>query len=61
MLVEIYRLVQADIGERDRIGRVKYGSSLTEDTPINSLQYAYEEALDLTMYLKKKLLEEEGD
>ena len=42
------------------MGKQKYGHYLETDNGRNALQDAYEEALDMCMYLKQKLLEEEG-
>jgi hypothetical protein len=37
---------------RDSQGRLKYGCPLTTDVELDMLQEAYEEALDLVVYLK---------
>jgi len=56
--------VCADIAKRQAVGLVKYGQTLAEN-PADyraRLQHAYEEALDMAVYLKwalKKLDEEE--
>ena len=50
-----------DIAQRQQKGIVKYGTTV-EDNPLTRkewLQHAYEEALDLAVYLKK-LIEGEG-
>lgn len=58
-------LVKADLDARMALGTAKYGKPLTADEPchngLSSLQNAYEEVLDLAMYLKKKLVEEMKD
>lgn len=51
--------VQADIAERNSIGEVRYGEKLRAFNGRNSIQDAYEEALDLSQYLKQALLEQE--
>ncbi len=44
-------LVIADMRERDRIGRERYGLPLTAGNGRNHLVDAYQEALDLAVYL----------
>lgn len=44
-----------DILHREAMGASKYGKYLTADTDEDMLQHAYEEALDLTVYLKTLL------
>lgn len=51
-------LVCADIQEKKRMGMEKYGTPLQAFNGRNSLQDAYQEAIDLTKYLKQKLEEE---
>lgn len=53
----IFELVKADLDQRDRIGLGKYGQSLHAHDGRRTLQDAYEEALDLAIYLKKELIE----
>lgn len=55
----IYALVIKDIEERSQIGMRKYGTYLQAFNGRNSLRDAYDEALDLCMYLRQKI-EEEG-
>jgi hypothetical protein len=43
--------VLADMADRDRIGRERYGTPLTAHNGRNSLIDAYQEALDLVVYL----------
>lgn len=47
--------VCADIARRQRIGIAKYGMTVAENplTETEWLQHAYEEALDLAVYLKR--------
>ena len=46
-----------DLATRAREGSRKYGEYLTTHNGRDALQDAYEEALDLCMYLKQALLE----
>jgi hypothetical protein len=48
-------LVLADMRERDTIGRAKYGVALTSDNGRDHLVDAYQEALDLAVYLANEL------
>ena len=43
-----------DIAARQRVGLAKYGVSV-EDSPDDMLRHAYEEALDLSVYLRAEL------
>ena len=52
--------VLADLKSRAEMGKQKYGHYLETNNGRNALQDAYEEALDMCMYLKQKLLEEKG-
>lgn len=49
-----------DLKSRAEMGKEKYGHYLETNNGRNALQDAYEEALDLCMYMKQKLLEEQG-
>lgn len=53
----IFDLVIADLKERDRIGTIEYGKPLLGFDGRDSLWDAYEEALDLAMYLRKSIWE----
>lgn len=53
---EIVPLVVADLDERVRVGTERYGSPLAVESPNDALVYAYEEALDLAIYLKQELM-----
>ena len=60
-LVDIAKMVQEDIEARAQLGERKYGGRLevgSRNNMISPLQNAYEEALDLAMYLKQEI--EEG-
>ena len=52
-----WKLVISDMEARDNHGRKKYGTPLQPQNGRDSLQDAYEEALDLVVYLKN-LIEE---
>jgi hypothetical protein len=56
--IAIGELVIQDMKDRIQIGLKRYGVLLTTNNGRNSLQDAYEEALDLCMYLKQKIEEE---
>ena len=58
--VEIATMVQEDIEARAQLGEKKYGGRLevgSRNNMISPLQNAYEEVLDLALYLKQELLE----
>jgi hypothetical protein len=46
-----------DIGERARMGERKYGTVLRTHNGRDALWDAYQEALDLCMYLRQEILE----
>ena len=50
--------VVKDIVNRVAMGKEKYGVPLTTNNGRSALQDAYEEALDLAMYLKQRIMEE---
>ena len=47
--------VMEDLKSRADRGLNKYGTTLSENDHQNMLQHAYEEALDLSQYLKKEI------
>jgi CDP-6-deoxy-D-xylo-4-hexulose-3-dehydrase len=51
----VWDAVIGDMRNRDEVGRKKYGVPLQWDNGRNSLQDAYEEALDLAVYLKAEI------
>ena len=59
METAIWDLVIEDIHKRDEVGTVKYGKPLRAFDGRRTLQDAYEEALDLAVYLKKEIVERE--
>lgn len=56
MTKDTWDYVVEDITKRNAFGKIKYGVSLNSDTEEDMLQHAYEEALDLTVYLKTEIL-----
>lgn len=54
----IVDLVTKDLSDRSRVGMGKYGKLLKANNGRNSLKDAYEEALDLAMYLKQAMVEQ---
>lgn len=55
--VPIVDLVMQDMLERKRIGLERYGVALQASNGRDSLQDAYEEALDLAIYLRQVIEE----
>ena len=55
---DVARLVQADIEARAEEGERKYGERLTTGNGRNALVDAYQEALDLCMYLRQQIEEQ---
>ena len=58
--MDIAKIVQEDIEARAQLGEKKYGGILevgSRNNMISPLQNAYEEVLDLALYLKQELLE----
>lgn len=58
--VPTWELVVEDMIKRDNMGRWKYSTPLQPFNGRDSLQDAYEEALDLAVYLKNAILERGG-
>ena len=58
--MDIFELVKADLDERNKRGWQSYGRKMGVGDGRDALQDAYEEALDLCMYLKKAMLEREN-
>ena len=54
----VWNAVVDDMILRNEFGQVKYNRYLQEDCPDDMLQHAYEEALDLAVYLKTKIIQE---
>ena len=57
----IYDLLIEDMQNKDRAGAVKYGTRLQGFNGRNALVDAYQEVLDLAVYLRQKIWEETGE
>lgn len=57
---EILPLVQADLTARAEMGREKYGTTLRVNNGRDALMDAYQEALDLAMYLRQAIAERDS-
>src|SRR4051812_20566818 len=55
--VPVWELVIADMQERDRVGRERYGTPLQAHNGRDALVDAYQEALDLVVYLRQAIEE----
>lgn len=55
--VPIWELVQADMAERNDAGTAKYGTPLQAHNGRDALVDAYQEALDLCVYLRQAIEE----
>lgn len=55
--VAVWDLVKADIDQRDTIGFEKYGTRLQANNGRDPLIDAYQEALDLVVYLRQAIEE----
>jgi hypothetical protein len=56
----VWPLVVADIQARDADGRRKYGTPLQPHNGRDALVDAYQEALDLAVYLRQAIYERDG-
>lgn len=56
----VWDLVVRDMHGRDELGHRKYGRPLEAHDGRDTLRDAYEEALDLAVYLRKAMLERDG-
>ena len=56
----IFELIHKDLDERNRKGWLEYGKEMTAHDGRDTLQDAYEEALDLAMYLRKAIEERDS-
>ena len=56
----VWSLVIADMQNRDAAGAAKYGTRLQPHNGRDALVDAYQEALDLAVYLRQRLYEETG-
>lgn len=57
--VVLYEVLK-DLQARSDMGKFRYGQRLRAHNGRNSLMDAYQEVLDLAMYLKQRLIEDEG-
>lgn len=56
----MWALVYNDMGTRDDYGNRQYGRPLAPRPGFDALKEAYEEALDLVVYLRTALYERDG-
>ena len=56
----IWDLVRADIAERDKLGRERYGTPLQAFNGRDALVDAYQESLDLVVYLRQAIEERDA-
>jgi len=56
----VWDLVIADMQKRDTIGRKRYGTPLQPNNGRDALRDAYEEALDLLVYLRQAIYERDN-
>lgn len=59
-LPAVWSLVIADMSERDTTGRARYGTPLQAHNGRDALVDAYQEALDLVVYLRQAIAERDG-
>ena len=57
--VDVADFVLRDITERVEMGKKRYGTKLQTNNGRDALWDAYQEALDLVMYLRQEILERE--
>lgn len=57
----VWDAVLRDIKERDQLGLERYGVRLQPFNGRDALQDAYEEALDLVVYLKQAIIERQHE
>lgn len=58
--IVVLDLVRKDLEDRAKFGKEKYGTYLMTNNGRNALMDAYQEALDLVMYLRQALYEKDG-
>jgi hypothetical protein len=56
-----WALVLADMAARDKLGQRRYGRRLRPHNGRDTLRDAYEEALDLAVYLRTVIYERDGE
>lgn len=57
----IWELVIEDMRDRDHVGRVRYGTPLQAHNGRDALVDAYQEALDLCVYLRQAIEERDRE
>lgn len=57
----VWQLVMDDMYHRNIVGTIKYGTPLKPFNGRNSLIDAYQEALDLVVYLRQLIYEQEAN
>lgn len=58
--VSMQSLVRQDLDDRERVGIQRYGTSLQAFNGRDAVRDAYEEAMDLTVYLRQVLAERDA-
>ena len=56
----VWSLVIDDMAARDKVGRHRYGTPLQPHNGRDALVDAYQEALDLAVYLRQAIYERDG-
>jgi len=56
----VWDLVLSDMAARDKLGQARYGTRLQPHNGRDTLKDAYEEALDLAVYLRAAIFERDG-
>ena len=59
-LPAVWPLVISDMQARDALGRARYGTPLQPHNGRDALRDAFEEALDLCVYLRQAIYERDG-
>lgn len=59
-LPAVWELVVKDMQERDAVGARRYGTRLQPHNGRDALRDAYEEALDLAVYIRQAIYERDG-
>ena len=57
MSKSLFELVKRDLDDRNELGKLQYGKELVSDDKRDFLIEAYQEALDMVIYLKGALLQ----
>ncbi len=59
-LPAVWDLVVSDMLERDQVGQQRYGTPLQPHNGRDALMDAYQEALDLAVYMRQAIFERDG-